>query len=197
MSGLNARRRGRIDGLERLAEDVAAVAGRQRRIDDGVELAALADRAGAGIKRHLVGRAIHDGLVRPENILRAVAVMHVEIDDGRAFGAVAVLRVARRDRGVVEQAEAHRPRRLGVMAGRANGDEGVVRLLVHHLVDRVHGAAGAAQRRLEAARRHRGVGVDVHQALLRRGVADRLDVVHRVGEGDDLERCARRLLARQ
>ena len=70
-------------------------------------------------------------------------------------------------------------------------------LLVHHFVDRAHGAAGAAQGRLEAAGRHRGVGVDVHQAFFRRGVADRLDVVHRVGERDDLERRARRLLARQ
>ena len=91
--------------------------------------------------------------------------MHVEIDDRHALDAVAVLRVARRDRRVVEQAEAHRPRRLGVMAGRAHGDEGVRRLLVHHLVDRVHGAAGAAQGGLEAARRHRGVGVEPHQAF--------------------------------
>ena len=70
-------------------------------------------------------------------------------------------------------------------------------LLVHHFVDRTHGAADAAQGRLEAAGRHRGVGVDVHQTFFRHGVADRLDVVHRVGERDDLERRARRLLARQ
>src|SRR5450631_4063470 len=130
-------------GLERLAESVAAVAGRERRIDDGVVLAALAYRAGAGIKWHLVGRAIHDGFIRPENILRAVAVMHVEIDDGRALDLVAVLRIARGDRHVVEQTEAHRPRRLSVMAGRAYGDKGIGRLLVHHFVDRAHGAAGA------------------------------------------------------
>ena len=125
--------------------------------------------------------------------------MHVEIDDRRAFDVVAVLRVARRDRRVVEQAEAHRPRHLGVMAGRTHGDEGVRRFLVHHLVDRPHGAAGAAQCRLEAARRHRGVGVEPHHAFAfrRRGVADRLDVIHRVAERDDLERRHRRLLARQ
>ena len=184
-------------GFERFAEGVAAVAGRERRVDDGVVFAAFADRAGAGIKRHFVGRAIHHGFIGPENILRAVAVMHVEIDDGRALGMVAVLRIARRDRRVVEQAEAHRPRRLGVVAGRANGDEGVGRLLVHHLVDRAHGAAGAAQGRFDAAGRHRGIGVEMHQAVRRRSVADRLDVFHRMRQRDDLERRTRCLLARQ
>ena len=93
--------------------------------------------------------------------------MHVEIDDRGALDAVLSLRMARGDRRVVEQAEAHRPRGLGVVAGRAGGDEGVGGLAGHHLVDRVHGAAGRAQRRLEAARRHRGVGVEPHHALLR------------------------------
>ena len=123
--------------------------------------------------------------------------MHVEIDDGRALGAVLSLRVARGDRGAVEQAEAHRPRRLGVVAGRAHGDEGIVDLAAHHLVDRFHAAADRAQRRLEAARRHRGVGIEPHHAFLGRGVADRLDVIHRMAERDDLGRRHRRLLARQ
>ena len=109
-------------------------------------------RAGAGIKRHLMGRAIHHGLVRPEDVLRAVAVMDVEIDDRDAVDAVLLLGVARGDGDVVEQAEAHRPRGLGVMAGRARRDEGVRGAAGHHLVDGVHGAAGRAQRRLEAAR---------------------------------------------
>ena len=123
--------------------------------------------------------------------------MHVEIDDGRALGAVTLLRVARRDGDIVEQAEAHRPRRLGVMAGRADGDKGIRCLLVHHFVHRQHAAADAAQRRLEAARRHRGVGVELHQAFLGRGVADRLHVFHRMHQRDGLERRARRLDARQ
>ena len=62
------------------------------------------------------------------------------------------------------------------------GDEGVVGLLRHHLVDRAGRAADGAQRRFEAARRHRGVGIELHQALLRRGVADFLDVIHRMAE---------------
>ena len=52
--------------------------------------------------------------------------MDVEIDDRDPLDTVLLLGVARRDRRVVEQAEAHRRRGLGVMAGRARGDEGVV-----------------------------------------------------------------------
>ena len=139
-------------------------------------------------------------LVGPEDVLRAVAVMHVEIDDGRALEPVALLRVARRDRGVVEQAEAHRPRRLGVVAGRAHGDEGVRRLLVHHLVDREHGAADAAQRRLEAAGRHRSVGVDAAPWPRLPGGGARGSPRHSPSDGRARRSraCAhRRLLARQ
>ena len=123
--------------------------------------------------------------------------MDVEIDHGGALGAVLALGVAGGDRGIVEQAEAHRPRGLGVVAGRADGDEGVGDLARHHLVDRMHRAAGGAHRRLETSRRHRGVGVDLHQTLRRRGIADGGDVVHRMTERDGLELRGRRLDARQ
>src|ERR1700692_2499625 len=103
------------------------------------------------------GRPIHHRFVAPENLLRAVAVMHVEIDDRGTRDAVLLLRIARRDGDVVEQAKAHRPRSLGVMAGRARGDEGVGRLLGQYLVNGEDGAADRAQRRFERAGRTRGV----------------------------------------
>ena len=178
--------------FEGLAKDFAAVAGAQRGIDDGVVVAGFAFGPGAGKQRHLVCRAIHHRFVRPENFLRTVAVVHVEIDDRGARNAVFLLRVARRDGGVVEQAEAHWPRGLGVVAGWPRGDEGIGGLLRHHLIDRKHAAANRPQSSLEGARRHRGVGVDMNQPFLGRGVADFLDVVHRVTQGDDLERRQRR-----
>ncbi len=104
--------------FERLAERVAAVAGAQRGVDDLVVLAGLAERAGAGIERHLVGRGVHDGRIAPEDVLGAVAVVDVEIDDGDALDAMGRLGVPGGDRRVVEEAEAHRRRRLGVVAGR-------------------------------------------------------------------------------
>src|SRR6476619_2412281 len=66
------------------AEFGAAIFRRQRRVDDGVVLAALAACAGAGKQRHLVRRAIHHGRIGPEDILGAIAVMDVEIDHGGA-----------------------------------------------------------------------------------------------------------------
>ena len=64
--------------------------------------------------------------VAPEDVLRAVAVVDVEVDDRDALDAVRGLGVARGDRGVVEEAEAHRRRRFGVVAGRTRRHEGVV-----------------------------------------------------------------------
>ena len=174
--------------LEGLAKLPAAVAGRQRRVDDGVVGAALRARAGAGIKRHFVGRAIHHARIRPEDFLAAVAVVHVEIDDGDALGAVLRLRVAGGDGGVVEETKAHGGRGLGVMAGRAHGDEGVTRVAAHHLIDGVRGAARRAQDRLPASVRERGVGVDARELPFRRyGVVNRVEIggrmhaLHRLG----------------
>ena len=64
-------------------------------------------RAGAGIERHLVGRAVEHARIVPEDVLRAVAVVHVPVDDGDALGAMRLLRMAGGDGDVVEQAEAH------------------------------------------------------------------------------------------
>ena len=179
------------------AESLAAVARPQGCIDHRIVLAVFADRAGAGVERHLVRGAIHHRLVRPENLLRAVAVMHVEIDDRRAHNAVMFLRVPRRNGGIVEQAEDHRPRGLGVMAWRPRGDEGVGGFFGQHFVDGVNGAAGGAQGRFEAAGRDRSVGVELDQALRRRRIAQLRDVIHRVTQRDGLERRPRRLHARE
>src|SRR5450631_28493 len=108
------------------AEFGAAVFGGQRRVDDIVVFAALAAGAGAGKQRHLVRRAIHHRRIGPENILGAVAVMHVEIDHGGPGYAVFSLGVARGDGGVVEETKAHRLVDLGVMARRADRDERIL-----------------------------------------------------------------------
>ena len=121
--------------------------------------------------------------------------MHVEIDNGCAGDAVTVLRITRGDGGVVEKAEAHRVRGFRVMARRSRGDKSVGGFFADHFVDRVNGAADRAQSRLEAAGRHRGVGIEPHHAFLRRGVADLHDVVDRMAKRDNLERRRRRLHA--
>jgi hypothetical protein len=150
-----------------------------------------------GIERHLVGRAIHHGRIGPEDLLGAVAVVDVEIHHRGPRDAVALLHVAGDDGGGVEEAEPHRADGLGMVPGRAHGAEAVRRTAGDHLVGRHHDAADRAQHRLEGARRHRGVGVEPHQPLLRRGVADFRDVVDRVAQRDRLQRRRGRLHAHE
>jgi hypothetical protein len=102
--------------------------------------------------------------------------MHVEIDDGDAFGAMRRAGVPRRDGDIVEKAEAHRRSRAGVMAGRAHGDEGRVRRAGHHLVDRRDAAASGVEGRLQRLGAHHRVRVERGQALPRGGLLQRAQI---------------------
>ncbi len=73
-------------------------------------------------------RGVEQGVVGLERRLRAVAVMDVEIDDRHAFETVHIAGPQGADRGVVEQAETHRPVGFGMMPGRAHRAECVVGL---------------------------------------------------------------------
>ena len=88
-----------------------------------------------------MGRGIHDVAVGPENVLRAIAVMDVEIHDRDALRAMDGDGVPRGHGGVVEEAEAHGRRAFGMVAGRPHGDEGVVHVAAHDFVHRLAGAA--------------------------------------------------------
>ena len=82
-------------------------------------------------------RSVEDARIVPENILRAVAVMDVEIDDGDALRAVrGSARDGRRSAALLKKQKPIGVARLGVMAGRARRDEGVGDAPAHHLVDR-------------------------------------------------------------
>src|SRR3954449_11707450 len=56
-------------GLEGVPEYLPVRTGRQRGIDDGVVIAPLRARPGAGVERHLMRRAVEDGGVAPEDVL--------------------------------------------------------------------------------------------------------------------------------
>ena len=73
---------------------------------------------------------------------------------------------ARADGHVVEEAEAHRPPPLGVMARRSHGAERGGGLAAHHEVDAEHHRTGGVPRGGQRVRVERGVGVEVMQALL-------------------------------
>ena len=69
------------------------------------------------VRRPLMRRHVEDPRVVPEDVLRAVAVMDVPVDDEHAFSLVHERR--RRDGDVVEQAEPLAAGAGGVMPGRA------------------------------------------------------------------------------
>src|SRR5690606_34253510 len=96
----------------------------ERSVEDVAD-ARLAPGSGARIKRHLVRRAVEQVRVRPEYVLRPIAVMDVEVDDGHAFEPMLLARVEGGDGDDIEQAESHGPHLFGVMARRAHAAKGV------------------------------------------------------------------------
>src|SRR5207249_10993359 len=85
--------------------------------------AAFPDRARARIDARLMQRVLEDGVVSCEGILRAVAVMDVEVDDRDPLHAVLGLHVACGHRDVVEEAEAHAAYWRRMVAGRSDERE--------------------------------------------------------------------------
>ena len=69
--------------------------------------------------------------------------------------------MGRRDSHLVEQAEPHRSRSLGVMAGGTSCAERRGRLSGEHRVNRRHRAPARVNRRVEAVRRRDRVGVEL------------------------------------
>ena len=111
---------------------------------------------------------------------RAVAVMHVEIDDRDALQAVHFQRMARRDGDIVEKAEAHRPRRLGVMPRRTHAAKRVVVAARDHGVRRGDGRARRPQCRLIRLRTHHRVRIDLRAPFERPPMLDEIDMRLRV-----------------
>src|SRR5262245_22333580 len=70
-------------------------------------VATLCGRTGAWIVRILMRGKVKHGRIRPENLLRSVAVMYVPVDDQYALDTVPRLRVPRSDSRIIEKAKAH------------------------------------------------------------------------------------------
>src|SRR3546814_10140820 len=84
-----------------------------------------------------VDRGEEDGGILVEDVLGPVAVVIVDVED-RDRAEAAVLRRARRDRGVVEVAIAAHIVAAGMMAGRAAEREGVARIAAGQLRSEEH-----------------------------------------------------------
>ena len=117
-------------------------------------------RAAGRIERVLVEAHHQDALVAVHDVLGAVAVVHVEVDDGHALEAMALAGVFGGNGDVAEEAKTHGHVARGVVAGRAGGAKGVFQLAAQHGVHGVDGGAGRQQGGAPGVGVHRGVGVD-------------------------------------
>ena len=183
--------------VERLAELRAAVALCERRVDDRVMRADFADRARAGIERHLMRRRVKHVSIAPENLLHAIAVMHVKIDDGDARGAMRRARMQGRDGGVVEKAKAHRRIARRMMARRPHGDESVLGVAAHHRIDGRESAARGAQRRFMRGAVHGDVRTDARISLCGRRFRETREVFKTMRAQQSFLRRQRRLGAHE
>ena len=175
---------GKKSCFHRLPEHHAIVTRGERRIDDIVMLPALVASTGAGEQRHLMRRGIADGAVGPEYFLGSVAVMHVEIEDRHLFGAMRGLRVAGRDRRIVDEAKPHRRGGPGMMARRTHCDKGIFGAAAHDFIDCRRGGADAMADRGKTLRAHHGVGIEMDFSARRRRGFDRVNIVRWVNPQD-------------
>ncbi len=122
----------------------------------------------------------HHPRVVAEDVLRAVAVVNVEVGDAHALQSMMIERVGGADRDVVEEAETHGVLTLGVVPRGPDRAEGGFRPAAKDEIDRVHRRPRGAQRGPKRERVHCGVGIQVMNARLRDRSEDAVDVLCRV-----------------
>src|SRR5205814_6698397 len=130
---------------------------------------------------------VQHGVVAPEDLLGAVAVMDVPVEDRDPLEPEGRLRVTGGDRGAVEDAEAHRAARERMVARRPREREASA-------LDRLDGRAGGEESRLEGRLRRDRVHVEPR---LGRDRPDTFDVLAGVTALDLLDRRGARLEWRQ
>ena len=122
--------------------------------------------AGARVIRILVHRHVEHVRIGLEDVLRAVAVVDVVVDDGDA-GRAERARMRGGNRDVVEQAEAHRAVPFRVVARRPHQRHRRQMRRADHPLDGVDARARREQRDLVRFRRRVGVGIERRRAARR------------------------------
>ena len=104
----------------------------------------------------------HEGArVARQDVLGAIAVVHIKVHHRHAVQVVALQRVFGSHRHVVEKAKTHRLAAGGVVARGAHRAKGVFQLAGHHGIGGGQGGARSAQRGLPGVRVDGGVGVEL------------------------------------
>jgi len=186
------------EGIERrhpalvhhLADHVAPGARRQRHIDH-----VFRRMVGTGVRvERMLEEAAHQGaMIVGQDLLGAVAMVHIEVDHRHPREPVHRQRMARRHGNVVEETETHRVGRPRMVTGRAHRAERVSERPAHHLVDRLEHRPGRAQCGVPGRWVHRRVGIDGDIAVLWCSGTELLDVPSIMRARQRLERSRRRL----
>ena len=122
-------------------------------------------------------RAEEDPCVTAENVLGAIAVVNIEVDDGYALEAVNRQGMGCAHGDIVEETKSHGTAAFGVMARRSHRAERLAGLAAHHQIHRMHDAAGRMEGGVQRLRAHRGIAVQPDIALSRSAVDHLLDVI--------------------
>jgi hypothetical protein len=93
--------------------------------------------------------------------LRAIAVVHIPIDDQDSFERVFISRNGSGNRNVVKEAKPHRPVRQRMMPGRPYQAHRRFRLARYHTIDRIAGRSRGERRDIVRCRANQGIGVCV------------------------------------
>ena len=107
-----------------------------------------------------------DRRIGVENSLRAVAVMHVPVEDRDALDLrIVLLCVTRRHRNVIEQTKTHRSFFSRVMTRRTHGNESVLYLATHNQINSLARSSRRVSRCVERTHRDDRVRVEITGAF--------------------------------
>ena len=153
----------------------------------------LVRRPRARIKWRLMGGTEQNARIVLDQILRAVAMMHVEIDNRDPFQPVMVQRMLRRHSDRSKKTKPHRRLAFGVVTGRAHGSKGIGNLAAQNQINPPHDSTRRPIGRSQSPNRHMRVGIKRAPALARGGVADGIDVALGVDAQQIIVRDKRRI----
>jgi len=119
-----------------------------------------------------------------EDVLRAVAVVHVPIDDKQAGKLVSIAGALSGQSYVAKQAKAHAARRRRMMSGRPHQAQRSLFRTFDNCIDGSRASPGRGQRHLERIRTDDGIGVQHAAAVFGQllGAVNHLRVVD-LGDG--------------
>ena len=119
-----------------------------------------------GIKRMLVKAHHQDAIVTAHNVFGAVAMVHIEIDDGDTLQAMTRHGVFGRDGNIVEKTEPHGLVAASMVSGWTHCAKGVFHFPGQHGIHRLHRSACRQQRRPVGAAVHGRVRIQRKILLL-------------------------------